>query len=80
MLCNNGRPCLDSRGISSWFVFGDLEIMDMGFLLEVPLCLEGFNVLVKVDSSVGKLAEGSSLLELSGLLGVLQDYHRQHLS
>jgi hypothetical protein len=29
------------------------------------------NVLVKVDSSVGKLAERSSLLELSGLLGVL---------
>jgi hypothetical protein len=29
------------------------------------------NVLVKVDSSVGELAEGSSLLDLSGLLGVL---------
>lgn len=29
------------------------------------------NVLVKVDSSVGKLAERSSLLELGGLLSVL---------
>lgn len=33
------------------------------------------NVLVKVDSSVGKLAEGSSLLELGGLLGVLKYRH-----
>jgi hypothetical protein len=30
------------------------------------------NVLLKLDSSVGKLAECSSLLELSGLLGVLK--------
>jgi hypothetical protein len=33
--------------------------------------VSGQNVLVKFDSSEGKLAEGSSLLELSGLLGVL---------
>lgn len=30
------------------------------------------NVRIKVNSSVGKLAELSSLLELSGLLGVLE--------
>ena len=29
------------------------------------------NVLVEIDSSVGKLAEGAALLDLSGLLGVL---------
>lgn len=36
------------------------------------------NVLVKVDSSVRELAEGSSLLDLSGLLGVL--YQNQNVS
>lgn len=40
--------------------------------------MEQSNVLVKVDSSVRELAEGSSLLELGGLLGVL--YHHKHIS
>lgn len=31
----------------------------------------GCDILVKIDSSVGKLAEGSSLLDLGGLLGIL---------
>lgn len=35
------------------------------------------NVLVEVDSSVRELSEGSSLLELSGLLGVLLYHHHQ---
>lgn len=30
------------------------------------------HVLVEIDSSVGKLAEGAALLDLSGLLGVLK--------
>lgn len=37
------------------------------------------NVLVKVDSPVGKLAKCSSLLELGGLLGVLQHHHQRPL-
>ena len=36
------------------------------------------NVLVKVDAAVGKLAEGSSLLELGSLLGVLKHNNRQY--
>lgn len=36
------------------------------------LCFGGKNVRIKVNSSVGKLAELSSLLELCGLLSVLR--------
>lgn len=38
---------------------------------------KGKNVRIKVDSSVGKLAELSLLLELGGLLGVLGLLSRQ---
>jgi hypothetical protein len=31
----------------------------------------GLRILVEVDATVGKLAEGSLLLDLGGLLGVL---------
>jgi len=31
----------------------------------------GLRVLVEIDTAVGKLAEGSLLLDLGGLLGVL---------
>jgi hypothetical protein len=37
----------------------------------VGLCSWG-SVLVKVDAAVGKLAEGSLLLDFGGLLGVLK--------
>jgi hypothetical protein len=36
----------------------------------------GINILVKVDSSVGELSEGSLLLELGGLLSVLSTRHK----
>jgi hypothetical protein len=33
----------------------------------------GLRVLVEIDAAVGKLAEGSLLLDLGGLLGVLEE-------
>lgn len=38
---------------------------------EFSVCMYGVGVLVEVDATVGKLAEGSLLLDLGGLDGVL---------
>lgn len=53
------------------FVGGDVEKSE-GTVSAVPATGNGdCDILVKVDSSVGELSEGSSLLDLGSLLGVV---------
>ena len=51
------------------------ERENIGLALMIPfefsVCVSGKGVLVEVDATVGKLAEGSLLLDLRGLNGVL---------